>query len=1269
MRARLAAGLIAASAGACAPVAGAADGSVAAAAPRLSLLTPDRGVDVRVDHATLVVRLRTSGTDFRARLDGRDVTRRFGPAVEGVRTARLVRGRDFRIGRGSFTAAVGRAGTRGLRTAGFSFVAWRRDGRPPTIAARAATRAGRDERSALTLDVRAARRVLSQRLWVNGRLVRDQLDDQLDGEGERGGRCGCRFHLGAHHGLRFGANRVTVELDQVGHRFQRATRTIRIDRRAPLVSAGRDRRSAPGHTVVLDGSRSRGARRGTRLVYRWQLVERPRGSRARLVGETGRRPRLVARTPGRYRLRLHVVEARRADAARRPETRASADPGALAAQSPDDGEQPSTPLTPARPQQPSTPLTPLPATLTPLPATLEPLPATLAPVGPVTVDDVGVTILPTDDPMGVPIQTIAADGAIKAGGSSLPTAPGKWLHVVALDQTLLTTLGDASFAPSELKQAQRFVGRFEADNALIVMTVASAQRLVHPTAWNPSQKANFDWRTFHALVNSVGGLPDSPDGWASMSDSTWSLIGKVGLSPGAAHQNIAATQAGVPGYRGGDAGRGGSLNGYLQTVNNVTYSYVSPELVALDTAAPGSDGFTRNVISVGATTYPSTSIRDGDTAVQLLVLDSGAGLRPLVQATYTIIQAGGAALDGAAGNAGAGDYGSGVKGLATTLEYANRTLGGQAVVVLQTFGRGQAWGNTPNGSPSWVNDDVAAPDLGAWNGSQFVKSDGSDNPNVALYRSWNPVGPTVAGQVGALTSPVGHDVVAGFGDGQNNQGTPNGGLTVVGSTHPFDGRANHVQGQTGTVPSAARTVGTLARTRQGQWTVRTAAADSAFGAGQLWQLAFQAPTPWPYSDGAGYQAANRWIATQLFGASGSPDVRDHYRDDERWATLAAVTRGLGYPGGEQPFTAKQFTDLRGQLASEMDLVSSLGGLVDDWDVIYDQQALAGFVNLQGIAARVAENSRVNAEKRDKATAPLDWLDVGDYSLEVASGLIGFTPLAEAAEPMGIVAAVLGLAAATTPESAESGGDSRGASQAIYDRADMLGSDLVKRYTSQAATIGHLEDVLVSDWGKLQTAGANARGDWAFDKQATTIVRQTLALSATREFYESLLPLTYTQWAIDPNATGATDDPRFGPSARTLPGRSYRCWSSGDDPTNPPRSHPFEDAPAGSLHYSVVHGWNAPGSVTPPAAANQSWFMIRVLRSSDNPMKVVDDSWRSGLPTIWHRGSGPTTELVDPLFQQVDRSDISGMPTRLGLDKTAFFSDFDDGWGMRRAVCG
>jgi hypothetical protein len=110
---------------------------------------------------------------------------------------------------------------------------------------------------------------------------------------------------------------------------------------------------------------------------------------------------------------------------------------------------------------------------------------------------------------------------------------------------------------------------------------------------------------------------------------------------------------------------------------------------------------------------------------------------------------------------------------------------------------------------------------------------------------------------------AGHDLVAAFGYQQDNQGKSNGDLTVVASTHPYNGRLNFIQGQTGTVLSWPRLIGTLTRTRPGRWTVQTAASSEAFAVTRLWQTAFGSGKPWLYSDGTGDQAAMRYIAGHL----------------------------------------------------------------------------------------------------------------------------------------------------------------------------------------------------------------------------------------------------------------------------------------------------------------------------------------------------------------------------------------------------------------------
>ena len=88
---------------------------------------PWRGLGSRVcatEAPELEVSVWAPGADFRARLNGLDVTERFAAPVEGVRSARFERGRDFELGRGSFLAAVGEPSSAALETVGFGFTAW-----------------------------------------------------------------------------------------------------------------------------------------------------------------------------------------------------------------------------------------------------------------------------------------------------------------------------------------------------------------------------------------------------------------------------------------------------------------------------------------------------------------------------------------------------------------------------------------------------------------------------------------------------------------------------------------------------------------------------------------------------------------------------------------------------------------------------------------------------------------------------------------------------------------------------------------------------------------------------------------------------------------------------------------------------------------------------------------------------------------------------------------------------------------------------------------
>lgn len=908
--------------------------------------------------------------------------------------------------------------------------------------------------------------------------------------------------------------------------------------------------------------------------------------------------------------------------------------------------------------------------------------APLTPVNTTSVDDVDVCVTPTDDPMGLPIHTITSSGAIQVGSTTYPMQAGAWMQILVLNQTCpKPAISDTFYTPQQLGQAKSMLDDLPAANHdLVIISVPRAENLVYPNRWHPNVKPNVDYKTLNAIVGAIGGVAATPDGWLRLSDAHFSIIGQKGTPAGQAWQS-----AGMHAPGPSQPTPNGSLDGYLQMVHGNAYSYVSPTYLPIDTEAPGSDGYTHNAIRVGSQTFNSATIAGGDTGAQLVVLDSTA-THLLAQATYTLVTSGGAAVDGSAGNPAGGDYGTGVKGLAATMQYYDRNTLGPALVILQTFGQGQSRGDTPNGSPSWANDNVNAADLRSWDGRAFISpgdnnTPGADNTNEALYNVWNPGYPTVAGQVGSLTSGAGHDIVAGFGDGQNNNGTPNGGLTVVASTHPYDGRQNFVQGQTGHVKSNPRVVGTLTRTRQGQWTVQTASDSPAFAPSELWQTAFAAPEPWPYTSPSSevsateaqqYQAAEAYIAGRLWPGSGITDVRAQYllKSSDDWEDNARITQAMTYPANDANpgFSPAQFSTMQTQLVTEMGYVDQIEHLVNQWKRIFTDNGFTGYVNLQQIANTVVDDATRNHDNALKKTTDLNWLEIGDYSLEVGSSIIGFTPLAEAAEPMGLLANVLGLASASMGSEPGSG-ESRFDSTAIWDRADQLGYDLVKRMQNNDAALNHLEDLFIGNWAKLRRAGQNASGAWAYGTAVQRTMKQALAVTTTQEFYKALLPLTYQQWVIDPNGTGAEDPMWGGGDGRALPGRGYRCWSDGDDAyPSPPKSHPFSISPDGGLSYAGIHGWNAPASTTWPAAGNQTWYELRVLKSIQDPMKVVTVSHRGDNPTIWHRGASPPASLVNGLFEPINAADDSGLPTQLGLNKTAFYGDYGNGWGWRKAVC-
>ncbi|ADB49860.1 hypothetical protein [Conexibacter woesei] len=1132
---------------------------------RPAILSPREGA--RVTSSAFVVRVRVgSASGFTALLNGRDVSRRFGRTAGGVRSARFVRGRDFRAGEQHLLVAVGRRGRRARRTASTAFRALRRDDRGLAIG-----RSGRiADRAALHVRVVDGRRRAphATRVWLNGRRVETRL-------GLTGDRRGLEGPLGGDDGLRYGRNRVVAEVERHDGTLAQRTRVFAVSRRAPLVAAGAGRRTSAGRSVVLDGSRTRPRRAGERVAFRWRITAKPRGSRARLRDPGARRPRLRTDRPGRYRVEL-VARAAGSGRARAADTAAAA--AATAS------------------------------------------------------DEVEVVATPTVSPMGIPIQTMTSDGGIQIGGAHYGKS-GNWVQMLVLDPATAQPwsgpwgAGVQSFAAD---QGGALVAALQQTTASELVILSGQGNQV-----GNGLDGNAATQAFALLGGTLSRSGATPNGVGDLWNGQWTLIGHVGLAAGHAQQNYGVTPPGMPAFLDGSPGLPGTLTGYLQTVVNDAYQFVSPEQVRLDTAADGSSD-TQNVIQVGSTSYRSDPIAQGALGFHLLVLRPG-GLQGYAENTLVVNNADGSTNE------------DGVRTLAAYLRNWNGDPQSQ-LLILQSFGTPRYWGTSPS-STAWLKDML--PDYSGnldWFGGTIPQD------RASLAGIWNGTGPTVAGQVGLLAGRAGHDLVANYGRDYGHMG----GISLVAPTHAYDPGAAVVQGQTDPIPSQARVIGTLTRNAQSQWTLRSPTADPDLDSSSMWQLAFQQPTAWPLASTPGQRAANAWIAGALFPGAQLGDVRTAYvsQGDVDWASTADQLARLSFPGAGYGFSQQDFTALQGQLETELLDVANVRTAVANWKQVFMNSAFTGYVDLQSIADGIVDQVLQANSQRGTQTS-LDSLSIISTALYVGQAMVDFSggPAAEfAAAPMGAIAGSLGLADALTKHD---DGSSQPNTQQIWDEAYRLGQDLVDRHEAMASTLDHLGDLFVGDWGKLQQAAQAANGSWAMSSATQNAIQQAFSVTAKRAFYTALMPLAYNQWAISPRYTSINQQ------GVPSPPRTYQCYHAND--TNYDGfENPYVSDPAGNLQ---TVGFRVGGDPDPAVRLTSPWIglVLRAQQDDTKLQKTYEGSGYGSTVNMARDGAPPPAATINPLFQQVTATDLPSDPVSLGMDPERFLGS--GRWTVRKLQCG
>jgi hypothetical protein len=324
---------------------------------------------------------------------------------------------------------------------------------------------------------------------------------------------------------------------------------------------------------------------------------------------------------------------------------------------------------------------------------------------------------------------------------------------------------------------------------------------------------------------------------------------------------------------------------------------------------------------------------------------------------------------------------------------------------------------------------------------------------------------------------------------------------------------------------------------------------------ELSQIVYQNPTPWPYTYDesstastdspatqqqvvAGYTAAIAYIADSL--SVGYCDIRSGYPDTNiTWSLY--VSTSVSYPQNSStspPSSAKStnpntcssyyssytstanpnytsfpdqgtFSSILSQLQTEFGYVTGVRTLIANLEspFTYDEAANDNLV------ATVATNVYNSVNPPTSSEVNLFWLNLFDGVM----GVLSETSIPDASV-FGLVGDSGALAALLIGNSSTASGGPGSSANNILTEAEQLSGQLNNQYQAHIDALGQLENILVGDYGKLQTVGQDLTTPaWTWNGTTTTANAAT-ALGATtvQAVYSALLPPTWQVYSLKPD---------------------------------------------------------------------------------------------------------------------------------------------------------
>ena len=656
---------------------------------------------------------------------------------------------------------------------------------------------------------------------------------------------------------------------------------------------------------------------------------------------------------------------------------------------------------------------------------------------PAAADTVEVSATQPPNPLGIPLATLTASNGTYAtvvGGQTIPPPGGGPVSLVVIDSATGAISTTSGYAADQDGAALQFVKG--------LATGAATQNAIVALSALPGATVGPGW---DQVIKQIGG---NEIGATALTSGGWSVVGNPTTSDGVANATDASKNEPL-----------GAVSGYVQNqVALSRYTFVTGGYVSYDTRAAGSTA-TTNVMTVGGATYPSTDVRDkcdpGEDAAgfQVVLLDA-ATLQLMSSSTNTTRCGSRMFLTG---------YNNFANEVVLAATPATRTL-----LLVQSIGSTPVLPSGAVVTPG--SEKFAGPpqvDVTAANVAAAIARLGGD-PSTFLHP--------------AAASDPGVNLIAPATD-----------LAFVGGTYrdavqtavPVGDAAEAYAGIPGAAPPAGpdgRSLrGTLRRGERWQYAPATSST-MAEAPPDLNAIAYQAPTPWPFTSAigssAGERAAYRYVSNLVLGElfpTGRYPSGACTQAGQRFGTTTADVRqvycattidptgvisGVRWVPGTKTFTKANLATVKAGLAKELVWVASSRTLFADLAAAYDGEG-GQTPQIDSIVTNVQDA----VAPGKGATVAGTWLGIASDVANLAASIFGIPDFTQD------VANVINLISAA----GFTASDALSAFDYSADATD-LATEAAARSESIAETIRALPAIFATDYGKLSAIAGTSLSD-------------------------------------------------------------------------------------------------------------------------------------------------------------------------------------------------